>query len=40
MSLRFIGNMVFTSMVINNKRVVFSGHSIDDLFEKISKELN
>lgn len=39
MSIRFIGDMVFTSIVINNKRRIFSGKNIDELFEQIAKEL-
>ncbi|MGL5717365.1 MAG: hypothetical protein ACRCX2_30410 [Paraclostridium sp.] len=39
MSLKFIGDKVFTSVVIKGERRVFSGCNIDELFEKIGVEL-
>lgn len=39
MSLKFIGDYVFTSVLIHNERKIFRGNNIDDLFNKIEKAL-
>ncbi|MGL5569753.1 hypothetical protein [Cetobacterium sp.] len=39
MGIRFIGDRVFTSIVIKGSRKLISGKNIDELFEKIGVEL-
>ncbi|MGL6113533.1 MAG: hypothetical protein ACRC1R_00700 [Cetobacterium sp.] len=39
MSLKFIGDKVFTSIIIKNERKLISGNTIDELFKKVMEEI-
>lgn len=39
MAIKFIGDRVFTSIIIKGSRKLISGKNIDELFEKIGAEI-
>lgn len=39
MSLKFIGDKVFVSIIVNEERKLISGNTIDELFKKVMEEV-